>query len=417
MSSTAESLRVFERPAGRAIFRFFPLYFALYFFPFPFAALFVSPEGIDGYANAWTPIVNAVRPLFGIHTSLHYAGAMGDTLADYVQSFVLAILAALGTALWTASDRGKPNARAHDLLRVCLRYALASMMLAYGFAKVFPSQMPLPEPSLLLTPYGRSVPMTILWAFMGTSPAYEVYAGLAEVLGALLLLSRKTTTIGALVTAAVMSNVVMVNLCFDVYVKQCAIHLFLLAVFLALPGVPRVFDALVLGRGVAAVPSDTSVVSRWPRAGLAMKAIAILAILRAQASTPAHHYFDDSDGAPLPALYGIYDIHEMRRNDAIVPPLLTDGTYWHHLFFGRRSAGVVFADGSRGLLEIARGAAADTWIAKRSDGAVVTIARVDASTLAIEGIVDGAKIVVLAHPAEAASRRLLERRLHWVANF
>ena len=54
--------------------------------------------------------------------------------------------------------------------------------------------------------------MRVLWHSMGTSTAYVVFTGLVEVAGALLLFSRRTTTLGALVLAAAFTNVAILKL-------------------------------------------------------------------------------------------------------------------------------------------------------------------------------------------------------------
>src|SRR4030095_7643936 len=89
----------------------------------------------------------------------------------------------------------------------------------YGMIKVFRGQFPSPSPGRLIETYGDSSPMGLMWNFMGYSSAYVIFAGVSESLGALLLFFRRTTTLGALVLTAVMTNVVAMNLCFDVCVK------------------------------------------------------------------------------------------------------------------------------------------------------------------------------------------------------
>ena len=406
--------------AKRISFRFVALYFVIYFFPAPLTTPFRSPEQMEWYgwlsAKFWTPVVGTVGHALGVRGSLRF-GRTNDGLADYVQLVCFAVVAAAAAALWSALDPGRSDARTRAFLRAWLRYVLAGMVLAYGFAKVFPSQMPLPEPSLLLTPYGQSAPMKLLWTFMGASPAYEVFCGIAETLGALLLFSRRTTPLGALLVAAVMSNVVMLNLCFGVYLKQLAIHLFLLALFLLAPSVPRLFRALVLGQSVPATRIEEPF-ARFPRRGyLGVKAVVIGCILYSQAAMPAHHYFVDSDGAPLPDLYGIYDVEEMRRGGDIVPALLTNPTYWQRVYFGRRESGAQLADGSRSTFVVSRSAAKETWFLSKGDGATLSVVRTDDGRLVIEGTLDGSKVLIRARPTDKKNLRLVQSQFRWVTEF
>ena len=68
---------------------------------------------------------------------------------------------------------------------------------------------------------------------MGYSRPYAIFCGAGEVLGALLLCSRRTATLGALILIAILSNVVMVNFAYDVAVKTLSVNLLLMACFVA----------------------------------------------------------------------------------------------------------------------------------------------------------------------------------------
>jgi hypothetical protein len=128
-------------------------------------------------------------------------------------------------------------------------------LLTYGFAKVPPQQFTMPGADLLLRTYGDSSPMGLLWTFMGFSPAYTMFAGLAELVPGFLLLFRRTATLGALVGTATMLNVVVLNFCYDVPVKLFSAHLLAALVVIALPDVPRLVNLFVLNRPVAARPA------------------------------------------------------------------------------------------------------------------------------------------------------------------
>ncbi len=96
--------------------------------------------------------------------------------------------------------------------------------------------------------YGDSSPMGLLWTFMAASSMYTFFGGLLEMIPSFPLLFRRTTTIGAAMAAAVMSNVFLMNMCYDVPVKQFSFHLLLMAIILLLPEVPRFADAFLWNR-------------------------------------------------------------------------------------------------------------------------------------------------------------------------
>jgi hypothetical protein len=108
-------------------------------------------------------------------------------------------------------------------------------MITYGLAKVFPFQMPPPSIAILNEPVGNIAPLTLLWNLIGLNPIYEIICGLAELLGGILLLYRRTALAGSLFSAFVLTNVVLYNFCYDVPVKLFSANLLLGCIFLALP--------------------------------------------------------------------------------------------------------------------------------------------------------------------------------------
>ena len=101
-----------------------------------------------------------------------------------------------------------------------------SRLFGYGFVKIVPLQFQRTLLFKMMEPYGDFSPMGVLWSFMGASLPYVIYSGCAEVLGGILLLFRRTTTLGALVSFAVMLNVAVLNYCYDVPVKLYSTNLF-----------------------------------------------------------------------------------------------------------------------------------------------------------------------------------------------
>ena len=121
----------------------------------------------------------------------------GDTLYDWTQLVTMLGLAAVATVLWSLVARDTPqHERLHKWFRLFLRVALGTTMLSYGFAKVFPLQMPTIFLSRLLEPYGNFSPMGVIWYSIGASPGYERFIGFAEVLGGTLLFLPWTALLG-----------------------------------------------------------------------------------------------------------------------------------------------------------------------------------------------------------------------------
>ena len=275
-----------EGAARRFGLRFSCAYWGLCFGPRVLAAL--VPVLGPLVAMRWRLVEEPVLALaagrvLGIALPAAVPTGSGDTTRDFVRLFVVFCAALVVAAIWwlvsTVRSRGgeRPfagDAVTADRLRVFLRYALATYLLSYGLAKVVVHQNQFAAPGVdqLLKPYGESSPMNLAWTFMGASRPYTVFAGAGELVGAALLLWRRTALAGALVSAGVMTNVVMLNFCYDIPVKQFSSHLLAASVFVAMYDARRL--AALFVRNVAAEPADLSpggLFAKRPRATLALK--------------------------------------------------------------------------------------------------------------------------------------------------
>jgi hypothetical protein len=341
-------------PGRRAAFRFAFIYLVLYCFPFPLGRLPGSHRLGQQYEALW----NAALPWIGKHVlRLSYevrtqATGSGDTTAVYIQLLCFVVLAALGTVVWSVAGRGR---RAHDRtllawLHVYIRYTLAATLLTYAFAKIFKSQFPFPGPERLLSPFGQMSPMGLLWRFMGYSTLYTVFTGLSEAVGGALLFFRRTTTLGALIVAGVMLNVMMLNFAYDVPVKMYSTHLFLMAVFLTLPDMRRLVAVFLLNRPAAAADlRPVALFARFRRSRLAIKAVMIVALAGGTAQGAWAAYTTWGAGAPRPALYGAYEVESFEKNGVAVPPLLTESTRWRYVSVNQRALFTHFMNDTRWL--------------------------------------------------------------------
>jgi uncharacterized membrane protein YphA (DoxX/SURF4 family) len=306
-------------PAVRLAFRFVFLYFVLLvtFDLLPTAGL------VD-----WT-----ASRLFHLPTPLDRAmTGSGDKAVHWVTAFCRLVLGVIGTAVWSATSHRRSHRTLHALLRVVVRYFLAGILLGYGFAKVFPSQFLSPGPERLLQPLGEFSPMGLLWAFMGYSAPYTIFTGLAEVAGAVLLFFRRTTTLGALVLAGIMTNVVVMNLAYDVAVKLFSPQLLLWCVFLLAPDSRRLLNVFILNR--TADPVVLREPLPWPRlerARKVLKPIVVAALIVPQAVVGWNMYAEWGAAAPKPALFGAYDVEEFTWNGETRPPLTTDSVRWRRV--------------------------------------------------------------------------------------
>lgn len=247
----------------RIAFRFSFLYWLLYIIPASGQASVFSLLPFGGLGNllgewfAW-PLAQLAHVVgfyvfhLGVDADNWHVTGSGDTAMHYVLAFCVAVLAVLGTIVWSVVDerRGRREYRtAYAWLRLALRITLAITLLGYGFAKVFPLQFGSgPGLAQLNETYGASSPMHLLWFFMGFSRPYAIFGGLMEVIPGVLLLFERTETIGALGSAAVMLEVAVLNYCYDVPVKLYSTHLFVMSLFLLLPDLKPMWEFFVRRR-------------------------------------------------------------------------------------------------------------------------------------------------------------------------
>lgn len=196
-----------------------------------------------GYSvQIWDPLVQAV------HKTEVLPNGSGDTTWNWVQLALTLAIAAVGSIVWSVVDR---RATDHPLLkaglRVACRFALASALISYGVIKVIQTQFPPPSLDRLVQPFGQASPMGLLWTFMGASYGYNLFTGAGEVLAGLLLTARRTTLAGALLGAAIMTHVLVLNLCYDVPVKIFSALLVVVALYLIAPDAKRLAAVLFAG--------------------------------------------------------------------------------------------------------------------------------------------------------------------------
>lgn len=226
----------------------------------------LSVYGNLGLAVVMWPLLQALAQLGsyvargeGVHLAL---STSGDSLATWCFHLGWLLVAVVITALWTVLDGRRPNYRGlAALLLVVARLALALSMLLYGLAKLIPSQMGyMALPSYQIQLVGNVSLMNTLWGFMGASAPYSIAAGMVEFVAGALLLWRRTWLLGALIAIVAMGQVFLLNLCYDVPVKQVSGQLLLIAVAITAP-YWRPLARVVLQRGA------TEPVTLWPVPG------------------------------------------------------------------------------------------------------------------------------------------------------
>ncbi|SFE45070.1 hypothetical protein [Spirosoma endophyticum] len=310
-------------------FRFFFIYFLIQAVPLDWHFY------RDLFTINWGPLY--YRDLFNLARYAPHFFGPDDTFVNWV---IVALIALVGTVVWTIRDQKQTEYTAlHYWLRVVLRYRLAIGVIAYGFIKLFPIQAPLPSISNLNTAYGDFTAWKLFSLSLGIVPSYESFLGLIEILGGLLLLNRRTTTIGTLIIIPFLGNIFVSNLAYEGGEHIYSLLLTTFALFLF------AFDAIRLFRLVSlekpTVPNRFRLVltEPWQRYGrLALKsAFIVFAILlygyKTYAAYQTGGYQFPQNQPILNGAAGLYDIQAFSLAGETIPYSKTDSKRWQDVVF------------------------------------------------------------------------------------
>jgi len=122
-----------------------------------------------------------------------------------------------------------------EIIEITCRLYVFFFLTAYGIGKVIGAQFYMPTnipDEIAIMPIGQVPDFELAWVFMGRSYGYMLFIGLAEIIGACLLLFNKTKIIGTLILIPVMVNVIVFDIFFlDEYGALASATLYLLMLF------------------------------------------------------------------------------------------------------------------------------------------------------------------------------------------
>ena len=411
--------------ASRIVFRFLFVYFGLFcittqigesLIPLPDVNL-PDPSGFWPVRQivAWT-----ARHVFQVASPLVVEGSgSGDKTSDWVLVFCLLIVAGGATVAWSViGSRREDYSTLYKWGRFALRFALAGQMLSYGFAKLVPLQMPFPYLKQLLEPYGNFSPMGVLWASIGSMPAYEIFAGFAETLGGILLLFPRTTMFGAFICIVDLIQIFMLNMTYDVPVKLFSFHLLLMAFLLIAPESRRIANFFWLNRAVG--PPSESKLFQTRRANR----VALIAQVAFGCLLIASNSYDSwagwreyGGGREKSPLYGIWQVTEMSINGQIREPLFSDWSRFRRAIFDfPQVVGFQRPDDSFASY----GASIDTkrkTITFTGSAGQLAYQRIGSTGLIIDGSIEGKRVHMDLQRMDRSRFLLVTRGFHWVQEY
>ena len=299
----------------------------------------------EGLAVSWghvftRPGIWLARVLFGMTgpMTMASAGDNGDVGEEFARLILSAFIGVVVAIAWTMADRGRPRAQwVEGALRVMLRYSIALGLISYAVAKILPQQFPPLGPFNYETRVGELTPMRLLWTFMQYSRPYSFFGGLMESVAIVLLCFRRTATLGALVTTAVMTNVALMNIDYDVQVKLYALMIVASAGVLVLYDARRLLAVFVTNQSVGPASQPTLFEGRLP--GSLRWAIKLLLIGSVTASSvAAFEPVPPTRGASPTGVSGAWGITSFTRDAAATDA--TAGPAWRRLIVDDSSIAV-----------------------------------------------------------------------------
>jgi uncharacterized membrane protein YphA (DoxX/SURF4 family) len=186
-----------------------------------------------------------------------------------------ALASALYGRLETHTDR---MVRVRALAWSFVRFFVAFELIRYGVAKLVGMQF-YPRYYRLDMRAADLSPMALAWTFFGRSFGYQAVSGALEVAAALLLCFRRTTTLGACVLLPVMTNIVLVNLFFDVPVKLFSSVYLVMSLYVLSPDARRLWTFFLGDGPVPARPSlAPAIPTAWRRIATAFVVALVLVL-------------------------------------------------------------------------------------------------------------------------------------------
>jgi hypothetical protein len=403
-------------PFTRTGFRFAFVYLLLFNLPFPLSAIpYVSKVG-EFYDSIWTWLVPRVaRVAFHIEITSEFNGS-GDRTFDYVFVATLLLISLAIMVIWTLFDRKRLSyPTLYRWLSVYVRFALGTTMIGYGAYKVISSQFPAPTLDRLMQPYGESSPMGLLWTFMGASEPYTMFVGFAEMIAGILLFPRKTSTLGALMSVAVLSNVVALNFSYDVPVKLYSLHLLAMAIFLLLPDARRLANFFILNRSTEYVRMEPLFRRPlWHRSALVFSSLLLILVT----GTSLYESYDQRrqyKGERSP-LYGVWDVEDFSLGQ---PTTTSPAQRWSRVIFDsfpRLAVQTPTNPHERFSLQLDQEKRTLT-LGKRDDPdwkTVLSYEQVNPDVITLAGKLNGSEMTARLHRSKEQKFLLTDRGFHWI---
>jgi hypothetical protein len=262
--------------------------------------------------------------------------------AGYASWFVALGISIVVALIWTYIVRKKDPQNYNKLyywLRVVVRYRIALGIIAFGFLKFYPMQMPSPSFANLETELGDYNTYKLYWQQVGVSIWYEVVLGIVEIVGGILLFFRSTTALGAVINIGVLGNIAHANIAYDGSVHVYSSFFVLLSLFILVPYMPYIWRLLIKGEDVVPryyYPPLNKVIKNIVKYTFIFTFTVLYGILRYD----VHYnqgYLKDPVTPGLANAAGVYHVTTFKLNGEELPYSPVDSVRWQQVILERWS--------------------------------------------------------------------------------
>lgn len=228
-----------------------------------------------------------------------------------------------------------------SLTYTILRYVVAFLVITYGFGKLNGSQFTILD-SELDKPMGQVSGFWLTWYYFGYSMFYGNIIALAQVLGGVLLMFRRTTLLGSCLLLPIIANIILIDIFYAIDLGALLVALFILGALLLIlrPHAAELYD-LFWERQKPTISSEAS-----PKTVAAGKnAVRVLLILLPALLTYWITNYNNRHPTPIDGIWDVVEVSSDLGGAADTPSVIffernrprmsvfkhKDGSYkWHH---------------------------------------------------------------------------------------
>lgn len=286
---------------------------------------------VNSYAFRWLDVISQNKPWF-------FASQEGK---NYTGWFITVLVCFAAGFIWNVVGKNRKNFESlYYWFYVAARYGIALRMSWFAWAKVFPVQMPFPTISQLNTNLGDFTPGKLYWLTTGVSPFFEVFAGVFELIATLLIIFRRTTTLGAIMMVSILLPIWFVNIGYDAGVELTSLHILSLSLLLLVRDSKRFWEILIEHKAVALTYIPKIVFpDQWKNtARLVLKGSFIALFIFYRGFGYGNLYASGKSfklplDSGLTGTNGLYSVCEFKVNNQTIPSIPGDTTRWQNVVF------------------------------------------------------------------------------------